>query len=141
MITIRIGSSWEDQKDMSKKTLLRRTFLVVCLSAALASGLPLHKAHAGAGGLETGECTPNCFGQCVQQTLSVGGSPDSFTRGVWIISSNPPIPPLAMNTPRAFFASTALQFDDQIPSTIPGQPACNPLLPLLRYGLVTGGIV
>jgi hypothetical protein len=129
--------------NMHLSARLRRIlmFLLICLTASQLAGPYPQKAYAGAGGLETGECTPTCFGQCVQPTLSVGGAPDSFTRGVWIVSSNPPIPPLAMNTPRAFFASTALQFDDQIPSAISGQPACTPLLPLLRYGLVTGGIV
>ena len=51
-------------------------------------GLPAHKAHAGAGGIEGGNCTDTsfgspmgCFGNCATATPAITGGPDTFARG------------------------------------------------------------
>ncbi|MGO9603202.1 MAG: Kelch repeat-containing protein [Candidatus Binataceae bacterium] len=54
--------------------------------------------------------------------------PDTFVKAAY-----------PMVTPRAFFASTALQFDNEIPSNIQGQN-CKEPLGAFRFGLIAGGI-
>jgi hypothetical protein len=108
---------------------------LVCLNAALLMDLRPRKAQAGAGGIEGGNCagsgtpdpTLDCFGGCPVGIIPVE-APDSF------ISASP------MSTPRAFFASTPLQFDNQIPTSIAGR-SCGPALSIFRFGLVTGGVI
>lgn len=133
---------------MSRQMILRLLllFLAVCLNAGLLMGLPAHKAHAGAGGIEGGNCTDTsfgspmgCFGNCATATPAITGGPDTFAVGPSLV------------TQRALFASTALQFDSnnsigsgeagQIPSMIDisGQ-FCNAALGVFHFGLVTGGI-
>jgi len=97
-------------------------------------------AQAGAGGIEGGSCSPTdtppdtCYGQCEVGSFPMGAA-NSFVSGASITPT-----PIALNTPRAFYAATALQFDDQIPTTIMGQ-VCDAALSVFRFGLVTGGII
>jgi hypothetical protein len=133
-------------------------FLLICINAVLLMGLRPHKAHAGAGGIEGGNCgdifpssgattdpTLECFGNCATASPEVMGSPNSFVSA-----------PASMSTPRAFFASTALQVDGNptvpmdtdvnagtypfVPISIVSQ-SCGPALNVFRFGLITGGII
>ncbi len=102
----------------------RLLLLSILLSALQFVKLP-QQAHAGAGGIEINECSPNnCLGStwCASGSLPIG-NPDSFIQG----------PPL--NTPRAFFASTALQVYTPI-----SPDSCSAATQFFQFGLVSGGI-
>ena len=99
------------------------------------------EAFAGAGGI--GEGQPSCPAefQCYTECpagIPPAGSADTFVAGPGMV------------TARAFFASTALQFDNEIPLSISGQNcgtsgtngvAGTGPLGVFRFGLVAGGVV